>query len=91
MITSNLRFYCQKILPLVYDDSLSYYEVVCKVASKLNEFIDWANTEYENNMKQLYEDIEKELKDWVNTNFNNYAMKSMYLSNTETIRFYMDD
>lgn len=22
--------YCQKILPLVYDDSLSYYESVCK-------------------------------------------------------------
>ena len=31
--------YCQKILPLVYDDSLSYYEAVCKVVAKLNEVI----------------------------------------------------
>ena len=27
--------YCQKILPLVYDDSLSYYEAICKFQSKL--------------------------------------------------------
>ena len=25
------RFWCQKVLPLVYDDSLSYYEILCKV------------------------------------------------------------
>ena len=28
---SNFRFWCQKVLPLVYDDSLSYYEVLCKI------------------------------------------------------------
>lgn len=32
------RPYCQRILPLVYDDSLSYYEVLCKIISVLNEF-----------------------------------------------------
>lgn len=32
-------FWCQKVLPLVYDDSLSYYEVLCKVVHKLNEVI----------------------------------------------------
>lgn len=31
--------YCQKVLPLVYDESLSYYEVLCKVIQKLNELI----------------------------------------------------
>lgn len=40
MAINKLRFYCQKILPLVYDDSLSYYEVLCKVVSKINELID---------------------------------------------------
>lgn len=30
---------CQKVLPLVYDESLSYYEVLCKVMQKLNELI----------------------------------------------------
>ena len=32
------RPYCQRILPLVYDDSLSYYEVLCKIISVLNNF-----------------------------------------------------
>lgn len=30
------RFWCQKVLPLVYDDSLSYYELLCKVVEYLN-------------------------------------------------------
>ena len=31
------RFWCQKVLPLVYDDSLSYYELLCKVIDYLNK------------------------------------------------------
>ena len=34
------RFWCQKVLPLVYDDSLSYYEVLCKVKDYLNATIE---------------------------------------------------
>ena len=34
------RFWCQKVLPLVYDDSLSYYEVLCKVVKYINELIE---------------------------------------------------
>ena len=34
------RFWCQKVLPLVYDDSLSYYEVLCKVVKYLNSVIE---------------------------------------------------
>ena len=30
------RFWCQKVLPLVYDDSLSYNELLCKVVDYLN-------------------------------------------------------
>lgn len=37
---STLKYWCYKVLPLVYDDSLSYYELLCKVVSKLNELID---------------------------------------------------
>ena len=36
---SELKYWCCKVLPLVYDDSLSYYEVLCKVSEKLNEVI----------------------------------------------------
>lgn len=37
------HFWVQRILPLVYDDSLSYYEVLCKVVRKLNEVIETYN------------------------------------------------
>lgn len=33
---SPFRFWCQKVLPLVYDDSLSYYELLNKVVNYLN-------------------------------------------------------
>lgn len=33
------RFWCQKVLPLVYDNSLSYYELLCKVVEYLNNVI----------------------------------------------------
>lgn len=36
---STLKYWCQKVLPLVYDDSLSYYELLCKVVQKLNDLI----------------------------------------------------
>lgn len=39
-MVNKLKFWCFKVLPLVYDDSLSYYEVLCKVVEKLNEVID---------------------------------------------------
>lgn len=38
-----LRMWCYKILPLVYEESLSYYEVLCKVVKKLNEIIEDVN------------------------------------------------
>ena len=37
------RFWCQKVLPLVYDDSLSYYELLCKVMKHLNIAIEDIN------------------------------------------------
>lgn len=37
------QFYCQPVLPLVYDDSLSYYETLCKVVGQLNTTGDTVN------------------------------------------------
>lgn len=42
-----LRYWVQKVLPLVYDDSLSYYELLNKVVWKLNEVIETTNDYYE--------------------------------------------
>lgn len=38
-----LRYWCQRIIPLVYDDSLSYLEVLAKVVSYLNQVVEANN------------------------------------------------
>lgn len=43
-----IPFWCHKILPLVYDDSLSYYETLCKFIQKLNEVSEAVNNQNEN-------------------------------------------
>lgn len=37
---NHFHFWCQKVLPLVYEDSLSYYETLCKVVNYINQLID---------------------------------------------------
>lgn len=54
----HFRMWCQKVIPLVYDDSLSYYEVLAKVRDKLNEAIDGVNQLSENDAK-----MEAEIKE----------------------------
>lgn len=39
---------CQNVLPLVYDNSLSYYEAICKLTEKVNELVDIVNNLEEN-------------------------------------------
>ena len=34
------RFWCYMVLPLVYDDSLSYYEILCKMVDYINNLIE---------------------------------------------------
>ena len=63
-----LRFWCNKILPLVYDDSLSYYETLCKIAEKLNEVINDIN-EIPQYIRDLVSD--EKLKEIMQTLLNN--------------------
>lgn len=63
------RVWCQKVLPLVYDDSLSYYELLCKVVDYLNKTMEEVN--------QLGVDVSnlfnafQQLQDYVNHYFDN--------------------
>lgn len=63
------RFWCHRILPLVYDESLSYYELLCKVVAYLNHMLE--------DVSQLADDVEEltrlyhELKDYVDNYFEN--------------------
>lgn len=62
------RFWCQQVLPLCFDNSLSYYEVLNKVTHYLNETIE--------NMSACGEDVTNmymaygELQEYVNTYFS---------------------
>ena len=42
-IRKPFKFWCQKVLPLVYDESLSYYEVLCKLTDYVNKLIETDN------------------------------------------------
>lgn len=62
------RFWCQKVLPMVYDDSLSYYEVLGKLVNYLNSVIENTNA-MGKDVTSLYEAYEL-LQGYVNNYFN---------------------
>ena len=62
------RYWCQKVLPLVYDDSLSYYELLCKVVDYLNKTMEDVETLHVDvtSLHTAYE----ELQSYVNNYFS---------------------
>lgn len=58
------RFWCQKALPIVYDDSLSYYELLNKVVVYLNNVIADVST-VEDNVEKIDESFVS-LQEYVN-------------------------
>lgn len=54
---STVRGWCYKILPLVYDDSISYYETLAKVTEVLNDLVKNNNIIPEYMMKLILEYI----------------------------------
>lgn len=63
-----IKFFCQKVLPFVYDDSLSYYEVLCKFSEALNEVIE--------NQNELTDEFQN-LLNWVNTELEKYSKEQL--------------
>ncbi len=64
----HFRFWCQKVLPLVYDDSLSYYEVLCKVVDYINKLID-TDKIIMSDINNLHNEL-KTVQEWID-NFEN--------------------
>ena len=52
-----IRACCYKILPLVYDQTLSYYETLCKVVDKINEVIDYVDNKLVERIETLVSDV----------------------------------
>lgn len=65
----SFRFWCQKVLPLVYDDSLSYYELLCKVVNYLNNTIADVNTlgTDVDNLNNAYNELQSYVNDYFST------------------------
>lgn len=70
----HFKFWCQKVLPLVYDNSLSYYEVLCKVVKYINDLID-SDREIIAEIDALKKDM-KIVMEWID-NFDDNARAVM--------------
>lgn len=68
-----LSFWVQKVLPLVYDDSLSYYEVLEKCVHKLNELIVQTN----NDREKMQELVDAAVANAVNTKVPDIVFKQL--------------
>lgn len=62
---TKLKYWTYKILPLVYDDSLSYYEVLAKLTDKVNEVID--KYDHGDDSIQILLEFKKNIEDMINT------------------------
>lgn len=87
---TKVKAYCAKVLPLVFDNSLSYYEFLGKMCHKLNECIDALNAQHLNiieftHMVQLeVENFEKYIVNRI-TEFEN-ELKSEWAQFKEEIK-----
>lgn len=77
-VKNSCMCYTTKVIPLAFDESMSYYEQLCKLTSKMNELINFANNELTDALKEY---IEKE--------FNNMMLDTMYDAETETLTLFL--
>lgn len=83
---STFKFWCQKVLPLVYDDSISYYEVLCKLVAYLNQMIDNQNADHATLVQQGFDIetlksemllVQQELEKFINGDYTNKYIESL--------------
>ena len=67
---STFKFWCYKVLPLVYDDSLSYYEVLCKVVNYINKLIEQDKI-FGDELTKLKEELAT-VQEWIKTDNTAY-------------------
>lgn len=68
------RYWCYKVLPLVYDDSLSYYEILCKIVKYINDLIEQDKV-IGKELEKLKKDLES-VQTWID-NFDTSFIKEI--------------
>ena len=71
MDLEKFRFWCFKVLPLVYDDELSYYEVICKCVEYINNLIE-NDKAISNDVEQLKQEMKK-VQEWIDNYDTSFA------------------
>jgi hypothetical protein len=82
------NFWCYKVLPLVYDDSLSYYEVLCKCVKYINELIAQDKV-FGDDIEQLKSDVAT-VQSWIDnydTGFAEAIVKEYLEKFVKTVTF----
>lgn len=82
------RFWCYKVLPLVYDDSLSYYEVLCKCVKYINELIEQDKV-FNTDISELENELHT-VQEWIDNYDTSFAEEivTTYLQKfVETVTF----
>lgn len=67
----DIKYWTYKVLPLVYDDSLSYYEIVNKCVTKINEMIPIVNESKETITAEVQRQIQEMLTEGTLNNLIN--------------------
>lgn len=78
------RFWCYKVLPLVYDDSLSYYEILCKMVTYINNLIETDKLQNDE-INKLKQEVQK-VQNWIN-NFDTSFAESIIAQYLATMIF----
>lgn len=73
------NYYSYKVIPLAFDESMSYLEDIASLRHKLNEVITFVN-----------DVIEEKITDYIDERFNDIMLNSMYDAETETLILYVD-
>lgn len=72
--------YSQKVIPLAFDESMSYLEQIAYLKHKTNEIITFID-----------DVLEEKINDYINAKFNDMIINTMYIADTETLVLYLDE
>lgn len=71
--------YSQKVIPLAFDESLSYYEQICRLNKKINDLYSLFDNE-----------LSETLEAYIQEKFNDIMLATMYDPLTETLTLYLN-